>query len=103
MQLAPSEIALLGLLLAGYALVAVRLERFSIGPAFAFVVVGLIVGQDALGLVSLDPNADAVKVLAEGALTLLLFSDASEIRGRALRHDLGAVVRLLVIGLLLTI
>ena len=46
---------------------------------------------------------EAVKVLAEGALTLLLFADASSIRRKALRHDLGTIARLLAIGLPLTV
>jgi sodium/hydrogen antiporter len=99
----PAEFAILSLLLAAYALVAVRLERFSIGPAFAFTVIGLVAAQDAIGLISIEPTAEPVRILAEGALALLLFADASEIRSRALRHDLTTILRLLLIGLLLTI
>ena len=44
-----------------------------------------------------------MKVLAEAALTLLLFADASEISSGALRRDAGPVGRLLFIGLPLTI
>lgn len=103
MQSLPAEFALLALLLAAYALLAVRLERWSIGPAMAFVVIGLVAAQEALGLISIEPAAEPVKLLAEGALTLLLFADASEIRSSTLRHDAGTIIRLLLIGLLLTI
>jgi NhaP-type Na+/H+ or K+/H+ antiporter len=41
--------------------------------------------------------------MAEAALTLLLFVDASGVKSRALRRDLGAIARLLLVGLLLTI
>ena len=51
-----AELALLALLLAAYALVAARLERLSIGPAMAFVAIGLIVSEDLLGPVSLEPG-----------------------------------------------
>ncbi len=98
-----AELALLGLLLAGYALVAARLERWSIGPAMAFVAIGFLLSDDIAGLISLEPRAEPVKVLAEAALTLLLFVDASEVRGRALRHDASTIGRLLVFGLLATI
>jgi len=98
-----ADFALLALLLAAYALLAVRLERLSVGPAMAFVVIGLVVASESLGLVSIDPEAEPVKLLAEGALTLLLFADASEVSSRALRHDIGPLVRLLVVGLLLTV
>jgi sodium/hydrogen antiporter len=99
----PAELALFALLLAAYALIAARLERFSIGPAMAFVALGLLVSEDLLGPVSVEPDAEPVKILAEAALTLLLFVDASEVRGKALRHDAGTIARLLGIGLLLTI
>ncbi len=99
----PADLAVLALLLAGYALVAARLDRYSIGPAMAFVAIGLVVSDKALGLVSYLPEAEVVRLLAEGALTLLLFSDASGIRSRALERDIGPIVRLLAIGLPLTI
>lgn len=97
------EWALLALLIAGYALVAARLDRFSVGPALAFVLIGLIVSEDLLGPISLQPGTEPVRVLAEATLTLLLFADASAIRGTALRRDSVAIGRLLLIGLPLTI
>jgi len=99
----PAELALLALLLAAYALMAGRLTRLSIGPAMAFVAIGFLVSEEIAGLVSLEPGTETVRLMAEAALTLLLFVDASGVKGRALRRDLGAVVRLLVVGLLLTI
>ena len=53
--------------------------------------------------ISITPDSEAIRVLAEATLTLLLFVDASTIRARALAHDIGPVSRLLVIGLPLTI
>ena len=98
-----AELAIIALLVAGYALVAARLDRFSVGPALALVAIGILVSEDVLGPISLEPEAEAVKVLAELTLTLLLFADASTIRTSALRQDAAPVARLLVIGLLLTI
>ena len=99
----PADLALLALLLAAYALFAARLERYSISPAMAFVAIGLVMSEDVLGPISVEPGAEPVKLLAEAALTLLLFVDASEVRGRALRHDAGPIARLLIVGLLGTI
>ena len=99
----PTDLALLGLLLAGYALVAARLDKLSIGPAIAFLVIGLVLSQEALGFVSFEPTTELVKLLAEAALALLLFADASQVPGKALRHDLQPILRLLLIGLPLTI
>ncbi len=98
-----AELALLALLVAGYALVAARLERLSIGPSLVFLLIGIVLADDALGWISLEPGAESVKLLAEVTLTLLLFADASTIRAGALRQDARTVARLLVVGLLLTI
>jgi NhaP-type Na+/H+ or K+/H+ antiporter len=97
------EFALLALLIACYALVAARLVRFSVGPALAFVLIGLVVSADLLGPITLQPGTEPVRVLAEATLTLLLFADASAIRGNALRRDGVTIARLLLIGLPLTI
>jgi NhaP-type Na+/H+ or K+/H+ antiporter len=98
-----ADLALLALLVAGYALVAARLERFSIGPSLVFLLIGIVLSNDVLGNISLEPNAEFVKLLSEVTLTLLLFADASTIRAGALRRDAGTIARLLVVGLLLTI
>lgn len=95
------ELAILALLVAGYALMADRLARFSVGPAFVFLVIGILLSEDVLG--SIEPEAASIKLLAEATLTLLLFADASTIRVRALQKDARPVVLLLVVGLLLTI
>ena len=82
-----AELAILALLVAGYALIAARLERFSVGPAFVFLAIGIVLSDDVLGRISLQPEAEPVKLLAEATLTLLLFADASTIQARALRQD----------------
>jgi len=97
------QLALMALLLAGYALVAKKLDKLSIGPALAFVAVGLLVSDEVIGPVALEPAMEPVKLLAEAALTLVLFADASEISARAVRRDAWAIVRLLLVGLMLTI
>jgi NhaP-type Na+/H+ or K+/H+ antiporter len=91
------------LLVAAYALVAARLERFSISSAFAFVVIGILVSEDFLGILAFDPEAESVKLIAEITLALVLFGDASSVDLKGLRLDAGPVARLLVPGLLLTI
>ena len=98
-----TELAILALMVAGYALIAARLDRLSVGPALAFVAIGFLLSDDVFGPISIDPGAEPIKVLAEATLTLLLFADASTIRAQALRHDAAPMARLLVIGLLLTI
>jgi sodium/hydrogen antiporter len=98
-----TELAILALLVSAYALVADRLDRLSVGPALVFVAVSLLLSEEVLGWISLDPVAEPIKILAEVTLTLVLFADASAIGVRALRRDVRAVALLLVIGLPLTI
>ena len=97
------QLAVVAVILLGFAAVSGRIEGTSITPAMCFTAAGLLVGVDALGL--LDPSAtgESVKLLAEATLTVVLFSDASRVDLRALRHELGVPARLLAIGLPLTI
>ncbi len=96
-------IALLALVVAGYALVAARLNRLSVGPAFFFVAVGAVVGL-TLGASHLpDPAEGPPLTLVEITLALILFTDASTIEWRRLQEEAGLVVRLLAVGLLLSI
>src|SRR5690348_5113025 len=68
-----------------------------------FTAVGLIVGSEALGLIDVPPAGETVKLLAEATLVLVLFADASRMNVRALRGELSVPLRLLGIGLPLTL
>src|SRR4051794_20460817 len=68
-----------------------------------FTAVGLIVGSQALDVIDVPPAGEAVKLLAEATLALVLFADASRIDVRALRGELSVPLRLLGIGLPLTL
>jgi Kef-type K+ transport system membrane component KefB len=81
------DLAFLALLVAGYALIAARLERLSIGPALVFLFIGVFMSEDVFGRIALEPEAEPLKILAQVTLTLLLFADASTIRVGALRGD----------------
>ena len=95
-------IAILVLLVAGYALVANRLDRASIGPAVFFVLAGLLLGPEVLGVLHIDVESSTTRELAELTLALVLFTDASTVDLAGLRRDAGLVGRLLGIGLLFT-
>jgi sodium/hydrogen antiporter len=86
-----------------YALVCRRLERIGITAAMVFVAVGALFGSTGLGLVAVDPRSHWFLVVAEVTLSLVLFSDAAHLRLREVGGDLGPVLRLLGIGLPLTI
>lgn len=96
-------VAAFALLVAAYALVANRLDKLSIGPALAFVVVGLVLGPAVLDALPVDFESSTVQHLAEITLALVLFTDASTVDVAGLRRDAALVGRLLGIGLLLTI
>ena len=85
------------------AAVSRRLSGTPITPAMVFVAIGVLVGPRVLGEVDLSPLSESVRALAEATLTLVLFADASRIDLRALRRDYHLPVRLLGIGLPLTI
>ena len=68
-----------------------------------FTAVGLLVGPKVLDIVTTSPTGESVRLLAEAALTLVLFGDASRLDLRRLRHELALPARLLGIGLPLTI
>src|SRR5262245_33176005 len=90
-------------LLVVFAAISGRLERSVLTPAIFFTTTGLMAGNDALGLIDLHVETDSVRALAEATLTLVLFADASRIDVRALRRELTVPLRLLGIGLPLTI
>ena len=68
-----------------------------------FVAAGFVLGGEGLGWLKLSLNEHGVSVLAEATLVVVLFTDASRIDLRALRREYAVPVRLLSIGLPLTI
>jgi len=93
----------IALALLAYAAVSGRLEGTPITGPMVFTAVGLLVGGDTLGLVDPVVSGEAVKLLAEATLALVLFGDASRIDLAALRDEVSIPVRLLGIGLPLTL
>jgi NhaP-type Na+/H+ or K+/H+ antiporter len=68
-----------------------------------FVAFGLLVGPHALSGIDLTSSSSTVRALAEATLGLVLFCDASRINPGHLRRSVGLPLRLLGIGLPLTI
>ena len=96
-------LALVALALLGVAAVSGRLADTPITPAMLFVAFGLLVGPELLDGVDLSSTSSAVRILAEATLALVLFCDASRIDLGQLRRAVDVPVRLLGIGLPLTI
>jgi sodium/hydrogen antiporter len=96
-------LAAVTLTLLAFAAVSGRIAGTPITAAMVFTAVGLLVGSEALGLIDVAPAGEPVKLLAEATLALVLFADASRIDVRALRGELSVPLRLLGIGLPLTL
>jgi len=93
----------IALALLAFAAASGRLEGTPITSPMVFTAVGLLVGADTLGLVDPAVSSEAVKLLAEATLALVLFGDASRIDLAALRDEVSIPARLLGIGLPLTL
>ena len=96
-------LAIVALTLLAVASVSRRLTGTPVTPAIVFVGVGLLVGPEVLGGIDLESSSGTVRTLAEATLALVLFCDASRINPRLLQASLGVPLRLLGIGLPLTI
>jgi NhaP-type Na+/H+ or K+/H+ antiporter len=77
-------------------------ERSPLTGPMVFVTVGLLVGPLGFGWLQVAVNAELVRVMAEITLVLILFIDASLIDLPALIRSRGIPLRLLLIGLPLT-
>ena len=96
-------LAIVALTLLGIAAVSGRLSCTPVTPVTLFTAVGLLVGPELLGAVDLESSSGTVRTLAEATLALVLFCDASRIDLGQLRRHVGVPLRLLGIGLPLTI
>jgi NhaP-type Na+/H+ or K+/H+ antiporter len=96
-------LAIVALTLLGVAAISRLLSGTPVTPAMVFVAVGLLVGPQVLGEIDIESSSATVRTLAEGTLALVLFCDASRIDPRLLHRAAGVPLRLLGIGLPLTI
>ena len=84
-----------------WGLISARLERADLTAPIVFVAVGAILA--ALGLIDISSAPENFKPLVEVTLVWVLFSDAARVRVPDIRNDLGCYVRLLGVGLPLTV
>ncbi len=86
-----------------YSLVSGGLERTPFNGAIVYTAFGLILGPLVLGVLHLNVDTELLSTLAELALALVLFTDAANANFRELKHSFHIPLRLLLIGLPLTI
>ncbi len=85
-----------------WGLISRRCEAWNISAPMAFVVFGLVLANGPLDI-DIAPRSHDLRLLAEFTLALVLFADASRVNVRALERDAALPLRLLLIGLPLTI
>jgi NhaP-type Na+/H+ or K+/H+ antiporter len=96
-------IAILALFVLVYSSVAGRVERSWLSGPIVFTVFGLIIGPVGLDLLSFKTDKETIRTLAELTLALVLFTDAAGADMGVLRKAKALPIRLLLIGLPLTI
>ena len=98
-----SDLAIVAALVFAWGTLSARLERFDVTAPIVFVVAGVLLTHGPLAPLGIAPSGELVRSLAEVTLVLVLFSDASRVGLRDLRADMTLCLRLLGIGLPLTI
>jgi sodium/hydrogen antiporter len=98
-----ADLGVIAAVVLAYALISRSLERTIVTAPMVFVAAGILAGPKVLDLVGLDITSGSGLVVAEVALVIVLFTDASRIDLRTLRGNASLPARLLGIGMPLTI
>ena len=97
------DIVILSVFILIYSSIAGAIERTWISGAIIFTAFGLLIGPVGLDLISFKADREAIRTLAELTLALVLFTDAAGADLGVLRKTERLPIRLLLIGLPLTI
>jgi len=101
--LSESNLLLVLIGIALFALFSGPISRGSLTPPMAFVFLGLLLSPVGFGWIDLSVDNRVVHVIAEITLILVLFTDAARINLRHLWTDHDIPMRLLLVGMPLTI
>ena len=97
------DLAIIGTFIFLYSVTSGGLEKTPINGALIFTAFGLVFGPLGLDLMNLEVEAEGLSTLAELTLALLLFTDAANADLDKLKQFSHIPLRLLLIGLPLTI
>jgi NhaP-type Na+/H+ or K+/H+ antiporter len=97
------DLAILALFILVYSSVAGRVERTWVSGPIVFTIFGLLIGPVGLDLLSFKTDGETLSTLAELTLAMVLFTDAAGADMGVLRKAKALPIRLLLIGLPLTI
>ena len=93
----------LTVLVLAYAVVSEQVNRRFIAPALIFMLAGMALGPFGLGLLEAGPATEGYTVLAQLALTVILFNQAAKLRLNRIRLHGPVALRLLVVGIPVTV
>lgn len=93
----------LAVLVVGYALFSEKVNRSFIAPALIFLLLGMGLGPFGLHLLDAGPGTEGYTNLAQLALTVILFNQAANLNFDRIRLHGAVTLRLLVVGIPLTI
>ena len=96
-------LAIVALFVLVYSSVAGRIERSWVSGPIVFTLFGLLIGPVGFDLLSFETDRETIRTLAELTLALVLFIDAASADTSVLRKTKALPIRLLLIGLPLTI
>lgn len=98
----PGSLLVVALVILLFGAISRRAERSPLTPPMFFIAAGCLVSEHGLGLIEVDLSGDVVHALTELTLVVVLFTDASRIDLACLRREGGLPVRMLGMGLPLT-
>lgn len=99
----PTSLVIVALCVFVFGLMSRRIESSPLTAPMLFSTIGLLAGPMCFGWIDLRIDGATTHVIIEVTLVLVLFTDASRIRMRELRQGYQLPVRLLLIGMPLTI
>jgi len=85
-----------------YGLISRVSEKSPVTAPMVFAGIGILASPLVLDLLNVKPSAEIVKLIAEVTLVVILFVDASTVRLKSLKMNRGIPIRLLGIGLPIT-
>ncbi|CAN5479644.1 cation:proton antiporter [soil metagenome] len=86
-----------------YAVVSGLVNRWYLAPALIFVAFGMVLGPFGFGFVETGPDTESFTILAQLALTVIVFNQAAELDLPGLVRRGHVTFRLLVVGIPLTL
>jgi len=96
-------IFIIALIVLVYGFFSKKLERFNISGPMVFLLFGILLSPLGSDLIVIPLNSDVVKIVAEIALIIVLFTDSSQLKLKRFKAKWKMPVRLLFIGLPITI